>query len=197
MLLKEIFLKENADLPEEVYNFVHEHCQPYLSMVNNDLSKLMYRGVSPEFISRTPAIPGVPDSSIVPGHYRDRRPRDTHPDIHDYINKKFAEVYGTPFRNGLFATGSNEQAEEYGESVIIFPIGNFKFCWSPTIRDVADHAPSFVMSRWHREDTFQVFDRLIENDYKTTDLSAAIASGNEIMLYCDKCLMYIPHKTEY
>jgi hypothetical protein len=154
--------------------------------------RLLYRGVSRSLIGRLPAMPELPNCSIVPGHYDNRKPRDTHPDVHNEMNRMFNEYHGAPFRNGLFVTGSLKEAKSYGEAIVIFPIGKFKYCWSPTITDLSDHVPGGANSVFDQEKLTEKLDKMFSLYYKTTDLKNAIFSENEIMLYCDKCLMYIP-----
>lgn len=193
MLLKEIkILKENVQLPDEVIAYIHEHCQPYLNAVGGDLTQLMWRGVSDNLISRTQAIPGLPNSSIIPGKYSNRRPRDSHPDAHDILNDLFEQYHGVPFRNGVFVTGDEIEAETYGSPVIVFPIGEFKFCWSPVIMDLSDHVPGQGTNIEDYDDLTIKLDKLVRVRYQTSDLPSAILSKKEIMLYCNKCLMYIP-----
>ena len=193
MLLKDlIILKEDIEFPEPVLNYINEHCQPYLDAIGHNMTgRLLYRGVSRSLIGRLPAIPELPNCSIVPGHYDNRKPRDTHIDVHNEMNRMFNEYHGAPFRNGLFVTGSLKEAKSYGEAVVIFPIGDFKFCWSPLIIDLIDHVPSNKNVNWDHDQVTEKIDRMIKLRYKTTDLPNAIVSDNEIMLYCDSCLVYV------
>jgi len=66
----------------------------------------------------------------------DRRPMDTfwmiHRDLDDTFHKKFG---WKPRSNGLFCTGSLNDAESYGTAYVIFPKGPFKIIWS---RDIGD-----------------------------------------------------------
>lgn len=193
MLLKEIkSLTEEIEIHQPVIDYIHRNCQPYLNEVGNDLTKLMWRGVSRNFIRRIPAIQGLPDCSFIPGHYADRQPRDTHEAAHKIANELMVKHHGLPFRNGVFVTGSHAEASDYGEPVLIFPIGEFKYCWSPTITDLSDHVPGGANSVFDHERLTEKLDKMFSLYYKTTDLKNAIFSENEIMLYCDKCLMYIP-----
>ena len=193
MLLNEIkVLNESVEIPDPLVDYIHRHCQPYLNAVGNDLTKLMWRGVSKNFIRRIPAIQGLPDCSFIPGHYENRRPRDSHIDAHNIANELLVKYHGLPFRNGVFVTGSHKEASSYGVPVIIFPIGEFKYCWSSTIMDLSDHVPSIANSVFDHERLTEKLDKMFSLHYKTTDLKNAIFSDNEIMLYCDKCLLYIP-----
>jgi len=67
----------------------------------------------------------------------------------------------------------------YGLSTVIFPIGEFKFLWSPHVQDLW----SDVISADPKD-----MDLL---RYKMDDLHDAIESGNEIMIGCKSA--YIVH----
>lgn len=193
MLLNEIkILNEMVEIPSHIVDYLHRNCQPYLNAVGNDLTRLMWRGVSDKLLRSTATIQGLPNCSIIPGKYSNRRPRDSHPDAHDMLNDMFEEYHGEPFRNGIFTTGDYIEADAYGSPVIIFPIGEFKFCWSPVIMDLSDHVPSKAAQIDDYDDLTMKLDKLVRVRYQTTDLSSAILSKKEIMLYCDKCLMFIP-----
>lgn len=189
MLLSEIkILKENVQLPDYLVAYIHEHCQPYLQAVGSDLNYLMYRGISNNRLKRLHEIPELPNCAYIPGHNENRAPRDTQQQYHDTANEVFNETYGVPFRNGLFVTGAEHTAKYYGKPVLVFPIGEFKFCWSYTVRDMAYIAPSNDVP--HGKLGIEDFKSILKTAYQTTDLKKAIRMGNEIMLYCDNCLVY-------
>jgi len=153
-----------------------QNCKPFLGEIDNDIKRYkLYRGVE-----HKPSAPAV----IRSARLTTREPRDTTNNIHDVFNEIFVERFGAPFRNAIFVTGSRMAALEYGELVTIYPIGEFKYLWSPEFRDLTRaleiyHDPDFDLID-------QVRNIINKGNYKTTDLKQAIKSGNEIMLWCEK-----------
>lgn len=187
MLLKDILLIENEQevhLPEYLVEYLHEHCQPYLQAVGNDLTKLMYRGISRNRLSRLNEIPGMLNCAYIPGSNDERIPRNSKQSVHDKANELFTQYYGAPFRNGVFVTGKKISAGKYGTPVAVFPIGEFKYCWSKSILDM------YIATPPGDKPKDELYEK-IKHSYQTTDLPAGIRSNNEIMLYCDSCLVYV------
>ena len=60
-----------------------------------------------------------------------RKPVSTPIEVHNFANAYFEDEFGVPFRNGMFCTGDSTFARDYGNLYLVFPVGNFKYCWSP------------------------------------------------------------------
>jgi hypothetical protein len=57
----------------------------------------------------------------------------------DIVDEYFVEKFGTPFRSvSMFCTTQAFTAMTYGPLYAIFPIGDFKYCYSPIIEDMYD-----------------------------------------------------------
>jgi len=65
----------------------------------------------------------------------DRKPLSMRPKMHDAVNKVFEREFGWKVRNGVFTRGMGD-VTGYGEPHIFFPIGDYKFVWSPVVRDL-------------------------------------------------------------
>lgn len=188
MLLSEIkSLNEAYKLPDDVVEYIDNHCSPYLDAVRNDLNRFMYRGVSRNAISKAKPT-GIKNLYIVPGHYAAREPLAMFIGDHHKLNDEFTKHFGKPFRNGLFVTGSFEMASYFGDKIAcIFPMGQFAFCWSSAIADINSEYGDLS----EKGDRIEKVIELLPQLYQTTDLVGAIRSQNEIMLYGDQCLMYV------
>lgn len=191
MLLSEIFLKENLQLPEDIVALIHKDCQPFLHEMGNDLSHLLYRGVSKKSLQRAKPT-NIPNLYIVPGYYDNRNPRDTAIEVHIEINKRFVQKFGVPFRNGVFVVGDSGLTGAYGnELAVIIPIGNFKYCWSPKVMDLFSELEDFEFEDDEDADFYDIVD-----SYQTSGLKQAVSTTSEIMLYCNSCFMYIITDTD-
>ena len=163
----------------------------------------------------------------------DRRPKDVSKLLHKLSDMYFKTKFGIAYRsNSFFCTGNKSFASDYGSVCLIFPIGDFNFCWSPAVHDFYSPSLNDVYER-HEIDCIiavenefdvrmeydgswidnvtneylgyfegEIMHEIVENElfkkistymdkkeYKNTDLSAAILSGNEIMLSCKKAFL--------
>lgn len=192
MLLNEIagpIIKSKWLSPEQK-QYVLQHCRPFLEMIDYDLDTYtLYRGVNDNSLSRGKEI--APGMTIKSGHVESRIPKGTPKHVYNEFNNLFAKKFGVPFRNGVFATGNYLWATRFGNTHMVIPIGDFKFCWSPTIRDFGEYIMDNPYSTLTDED-FEVTDNYIQatiDAHIDTDLKRAIKSYHEIAIYCDKCLI--------
>jgi len=98
-----------------------------------------------------------------------------------------------PFRDAVFATGEAEMAAGFGALFSILPIGDFTFLWSPNVPDLATEfsgKTTNIFSHFFQilfsldtSSNIDAGDYIKKADYRTTDLKAAINSGNEIMIF--------------
>lgn len=131
MLLNIFEAERPAYIPDEVEDLV-EHikreCGPFLAAMGDDLQPhhMLRRGASGK------------DGlwySVVPR--KNRRPLDTENWVHDEVDRILEPLAGfRPRSAGLFCTGSKAIASGYGREYIVFPAGEFKFIWSPYIKDL-------------------------------------------------------------
>lgn len=110
-----------------LYSFIQKNCQPYLKQCPK-FDHLLFRGS--RLNGQTVIITRDPN--------RIRNPRDTPEYLHNKFNETFSKLGFMANRNSLFTTGDIGSADVYasGLSSSIFPIGEFKFTWSPTINDL-------------------------------------------------------------
>ena len=187
MRLKYYINEENkGDDFSKIMNDLFDNCYPFIKeLVGNHFSefdKFLYSGRSNK-----------------PKFYRakirtNRRPLDTHPIIHDMIDKVLYEKFGFHARsNALFCTGNAQKAYGYGIVYCIFPVGKYKYIWSPKIEDLYKYfsrkSEEILMKIEDEKEYYKMKEKLknkikkIANSYKDTDLRAGIKSGNEIMLW--------------
>ena len=68
---------------------------------------------------------------------KDRRPLSIKLSTHKALDDLFNEIFGWRARSqGVFATINNGDTRIYGTPYLFFPIGNFKFLYSLTIKDL-------------------------------------------------------------
>lgn len=165
------------EIEEDIKELIQRDCQPYLAQINNNVKdNNLFRGMK-----RNP-------KNIITkqGRLDDRKPLNTKDDKHQQMNEYFKNKFGEAFRNSVFVTGDVNEAFKYGEERVVFPIGEFSFCWSPKIKDTTMNV------RWPKVQGYDIgatqdqIDALFDGyNYSNTDLLKAIQSGNEIMLRCN------------
>jgi len=151
-----------------------KNCKQYIKEAQG---QLLWRGVR-----KTPKV----ITSITPR--TNREPRDTPKFIHEYFDKELFKKFGwKPRSSGVFCTGDLKHAEEYGPAVSVWPIGNFKYLWSPEVMDLyleVTHLRSKDPKEYDNLDYDLLKDML--NSYKNNNLREAILKGHEIMIGCNK-----------
>jgi hypothetical protein len=121
--------ESNSDLSlEEAVRIFHDECKPFQKEIGFDGTfdfKTLKRGMKNK--------PKLFIGNVRP----DRRPSDTPLPIHEFMDNWFYKKFGVKFRsNAMFATKSQGSAQTYGDVYIVFPIGEFKYCYSSTIDDL-------------------------------------------------------------
>lgn len=211
-------LNENATEREDVLKLIQAIAKSadFFRQRKSD-DEWLYRGISFEEYSETDIV-----REITPR--LDRRPRDINQFLHTRLDDWFLAHFGVKYRSqGVFATGSQRIAEEYGNGVIVLPQGPFKFCWGEHISDALHDFDMHRAYQWMALTARQqgedipylkqtglrsaggesgmieflsdsllgplLFDDWVDDTakhagYKSTDLSAAIRSQNEIMIRC-------------
>ena len=121
--------ESSSDLSlEDAVKIFHDECKPFQKEIGFDGIfdfKPLKRGMKNK-------------SNILIGNVRpDRRPMSTPLPIHEFMDNWFYEKFGIRFRsNAMFVTKSQGSARLYGNVYIVFPIGEFKYCYSSTIDDL-------------------------------------------------------------
>lgn len=112
----------------KVAKTIVKNCGPYLKQIGHDVTgNILYRG-----IKNTPDVGAF--ATMKPN--KRRKPSDTSLRISRILNSELQKQFGANFRSAAtFCTGNRGIASDYGQTHIVFPAGNFKFCWSKQIQD--------------------------------------------------------------
>ena len=156
-------------------------CKPFLEEIGYDVANNnLFRGSIPR--GANTVIPGTRMFNGN-GFIENRIPKAIPVSIHKRLNALFTEKFGIPFRNGVYATGDYDQATDYGTVHHFFPVGEFKYCWSPFQKDLFH----YIDERDGRF-TDEQLQKLV-NTYHTTGLKEAIHDEVEIMFYCTSSIL--------
>ena len=190
-LLNEAIIWNDIDINKWI-GILEDECQPYLKECRK-VDDFLYRG-SPKSNSE-----GI--FKLKPR--MDRRPMDTPRELHNYLDKLFKKKFGWEVRSeGVFVTGDDYQADNYGIVYLFFPIGQFKYVWSPKISDMLHYldGKNFVEQTFGWELTADIENSKILQDmvntYTDKGLSKAIANEGEISVKCKEYYLFEGNKYE-
>ncbi len=125
---------------------------------------------------------------------KDRKPVDIEDEVHTEFDNAFNRKFGWKARsNALFVTGDWTQSINYGTAFMIFPMGHYRFVYSPSIYDAYRATISLdSFDVWKeknddgtKEEWMNGYDDVVRS-YTNKDIHKAIISNNEIMLNAKK-----------
>ena len=166
---------------EEVMTNIERDCQPFLKQSD----RVYYRGSNSANVAKM--IQFVRPRS-------NRRPKDMPQHVHDALDKSFKKYFGWKVRSeGVFAGDRTGVIGQYGSLFLFFPIGKFKYVYSPYIKDLYMHINDKISGdlRFHadpdndkleKHDT-DLLDELVRTEYEDKGLSGHI-DGVEVSFYC-------------
>ena len=223
MLTFKQFLNEAPH--QTLIDFIAKNCKPFLKELGLEatpedaeyaiLRRPLYRGMhSPsgtkiDLIMPFPLHDGRPDISkcYIITTREDRAPKDMDSQISKIVDDSFAHEFtfrGRSKATFIYGAKGLTDAGSYGPAYQIFPIGEFRYLWSPTVRDL--HVSLFAILRSlgfdidHETDTsadpqqldkFKLEFKDMLKTYTTKDLDVAAQKNNEIMLGC-KTYLAVP-----
>ena len=166
------FYDGDEDIAKKRISLIEKNCQPFLKQmksINFEDDNLLFSGRwdRTEFTKKKVR--------------KNRRPKDTSIDIHDWVDNWFYKKFGIKARsNTIFCTSHKGYALSYGNLFVIFPIGKFEVIWSSRLKDLFNKADmNRGLEKWSKN-----FLEFNAKTYKKGDLQGAIKSENEIMLHC-------------
>lgn len=119
----------------------------------------------------------------------DRKGMNTRPELQAEYDRWFNQHFGVKPRSaGIFTTGSAKEAKSYGTVYAVFPIGEFKYIWSPKVDDL------FFDNK--KDTVADAFAFLDQAEYQDTDLAAGLDSGNELIIVCKEYYSVLCHTPE-
>jgi hypothetical protein len=125
------YLTESTELTtknwEKLKSAINKDCKPFIKEIKV-AKNLLLRGVKPY---------AVPIVFTVKNVRKDRKPRLVDKELHKRIGKLSKKLFGWNIREeGVFTTISYSIARHWGQPIIVFPIGKFKYVWSDNVEDL-------------------------------------------------------------
>jgi hypothetical protein len=203
---KQFLLEDNLPTDAaEIAALIKRDCASFLSKSkfrSSNQSTWLWRGTN-DFVKNAFNMHTVRES---------RMPTDISRNLHYAIDNALKNLTGYNFRSGqiIFASGDANQAATYARDKypsIIFPIGDFDFCWSKDVKDAYDFFdnrgepfgeseirralglnPNRGGDHLDRKEWAELVSKFIEGGYSNyvfnKDLDTAIKSNVEIMIKC-------------
>ena len=169
---------------QEALELAHTNSKPYLKQIvkKGGVTQFMYSGRTHNANSFTRVV------------QKEREPLDTPKIIHMMLDRLFKKKWGYNARSQtIFCTGSQVQAELYGNSFLIFPYGNFKFLWHQKAKDLYNYLKWKIVfdidtSSVEGADELEKRVTKVVAEYKNSGLQRAIKTGHEIMIHTKEYL---------
>lgn len=182
MTFKQFLSEEDGDMRLE--DLLRRDCTPFLNSAD---TRLMYRGIKGVNSATIHVVFDGEEIMVTPKNVRtDRKPKDTSMKRHEMLNNWFAKHFDVRARSEtVFCVGERSIGitGEYGVPCAIFPIGEFKFIWSPRIDDLFQRILDSMPPAASVDD--EQFNKwLVSLDYTDKNFIAALGSGHEIMVFC-------------
>lgn len=168
------YLNENrlhVDQLDQLIDTIKKDCGPFLSQVKGKVTYPLVRSGKP-FVREIKLIRKVART--------DRKAKHTKQETSDFYDELFFKKFGwKPRKEGVFCWGRERQWVNSIESFFMFPIGDFKFIWSPKISDLYAALPLSFKGASLPEVVTHVM-----SEYTDKNLAAAINSEFEISIKC-------------
>ena len=179
MKFQEYINEETKKYPvEEMANMIKKDCKSFLKEVGENS---IYRG----YKKQIKTIERIKSRS-------DRKPLGTPKEDHDMLNKMFKKKFGWKARSeGVFCSNDINDVQQYGIVHLFYPIGQYKYVWSPKVKDLTVNLEDFD----NYEDDFDTFDEYVEwiiSTYKDTGLKDAISYEHEVSVKCKEYYLVHP-----
>ena len=161
----------------ELKQLLKRDCKKFL----NESDKLLWRGT----------FKTVKDwLTIAPR--KDRSPMSTGWNMHEWADRYFQKYFGWKARSeGVFVSPKYHTASYYGNPCMFFPIGNYKYIWSPDIEDFTFDVDGAIASKKIKL-TIPIDTNTLIGKELDTLMKSYVSKGlnknkeSEIMFKCDK-----------
>jgi len=128
---------------------------------------------------------------------KNRKPRDTPKEVHDFLDKWFKSNFGWKARSeGVFCSTTPSNIEPFGKNVdLFFPCNGYKYVWSNIIQDMTvwleDNGYIEATGRGKWEATGfnhggmkMTLMKTLKQEYTNKNLPQASYASTEVMMYC-------------
>ena len=164
---------------DKIISIIQEDCKPYLKDVKNKYKRnFLFSGRKRTY--------NFFDKKKV---RKNRRPKDTPTEAHEFIDDWFYENFGIKFRsNSIFCFFSPVAASYYGNSYMIFPIDRYNIISSPVVEDLYETFEDYF-DRWKhasdmdKESYLEWIEDYLDNNIKYK-LNTFTDTNKEVMLNC-------------
>lgn len=131
------FLLESDGPPDyqAIADMIKRDCKPWLAEARGHFA---YRGMylKDGDTSFKPVDASYDGSFYIGTIRKDRKPKDSPLWLHNVLNDTLQQESGIAYRSSsLFVVGDYGQSQNFGNTYLIFPIGEFKYAWSKKLID--------------------------------------------------------------
>ena len=179
-LYEKITKAEFSKISMDICNTLYKECSHFIA---ESRGNILYRGTTDTGIGHIGKLQS----------HEDRKPRNTPQWLHDYLNDLFVAHLGWKERDGVSTIG--HESGHYGTPYLFFPIGDYRFAWSPDVFDIyvaLQDIARKTTKTWRQDvDSLDLNDMEVRkhilslvNSYKDTNLFRAIMKDMEVVFDC-------------
>ena len=121
---------------------------------------------------------------------KDRRPTDTPKRVQLAFDIEYENKYNwRPRSTGVFCANLTEGTYGYGHTYYIFPIGKYRYTWSPDVKDFfITQGRIGMLSKYTDKQLLQEMEKLVKTYKDSKDLCRVLSdtSVHEVILGCKK-----------
>jgi len=167
------------DVADELTKKLKKECAQYLKeMGRGRKENWLYRSTEHQFDIFKKFTPRI-----------NRKPRNTPKEIHRMMDDLFKKKFGWKARSeGVFTSSDISQLENvYGEPYMFFPIGNYKYVYHPTIRDIFMEMDNYKYIDIDGNVNIKAIEIYLSEHipkYKNNNLHIAYKNGVEVAFKC-------------
>jgi hypothetical protein len=176
------YITEENDIEfEKIYDILKKDCFKFLK---ESKGLVLYRGTERGASAR------IEKKNV----RKDRLPLDMPPTLHEVFNEELhKKFHWYPRTQGVFATSNPSEASAFGIGNFFFPIGNYKYIWSPSYKDIwlslKKHFPEIYSSQddvsGKYKNEYIDWIKKAAATYISNKLYDALVAGHEISFKCD------------
>jgi hypothetical protein len=188
------YLKEEKEVELLILHALDRDCKPFLRELKGT-NGFVYRG-------NTQTIESIKKFS--PNVDKGRVPVAASKELHELVNVASDHMFGWKFRDGVPTSTSYGWADSFGQAYMFFPIGAYKYVYSPNVTDFnfefanAVDAETWMWRGWQRnlkgsEAIDWMISKLKDFRYTDTDLRKMLSGNAEVSFNCREYYLVHPN----
>lgn len=164
---------------------IEQKCKPFIRELGDYENRLIYSVLPDRY---TDTIDTVTDYQYSGKHIPAY--------LQDAFNSIFKKYFNYQYCEGMHCYSKTQGHSSYDNQYAIFPVGEFSYCWAPSIVGIFEHYVSHTSTNridyeFDYDEVMEYVDHEVRNKYVNNRIIDAIDNSNEILILC-KTYLVIP-----